>query len=256
MYLDSNGVTEIGASDLGNIIAGSTFAQKFGIQNVGSRVTGAITTSKVEYYTALIDGISQLQVSTESLIVWARDTETLSCPFNVAAALAAGGSLVVATEYFYKITAFNELGETGGSLEISATPTTGNQSVTLSWDAIAGAEGYCIYRSTDQVYTSARRMVIEDPATLSWTDTGQDPDPSSAYGFPAINTDYDLPAENTTAGESPDYGIAPTLSASDIIFSSLQPGEQAFFWIGVLSTIATPEANNPRMIIFSFPETL
>jgi len=255
MYLDSNGVTEIGASDLGNIIAGVTTTKKFGLQNDGNRVTGAITASKQEYITALVNGIRQLQASSEGLIKWALDTTSISCPFNATAALQSGGSLIIGTQYYFRITAFNANGETGGSIELTAIPTTGHQAIALSWSRVTGAAGYLIYRSTDQTYINARRHVIENPATVSWTDSGQGADPSAPYGFALINTDFDLPTENTSGGAGPSYGTAPTLGTANLVFSALQSGQQAFFWIGAITLSSTPESNNPRQVMISFTES-
>jgi hypothetical protein len=68
---------------------------------------------------------------------------------TVTAALAAGGSLTVATPYYYVVTAVNGSGaETAESAQATVTPTTGNQTVNLSWAAVAGAVSYKVYRST------------------------------------------------------------------------------------------------------------
>ena len=74
-------------------------------------------------------------------------------PPTISAALATGGTLTVATTYYYKVTSTNKFGETTASNEVSATPTTGNQTVQVSWtirgaNAWENAEGYNIYRGT------------------------------------------------------------------------------------------------------------
>jgi hypothetical protein len=243
-YFDSDGYTELFAENFGNIFATATFAKKIFIQNDKALETGVVTGEIGQYSDS--DGYSMVR--------WALCPNTLSCPFNVAAELQAGGSLTADTTYYYRITAFNALGETTGSVEVSALTTAANKTIKLTWGKVEGAEGYIIYRSTSQVYTNARRDVIEDPDTLEWTDTGQVSDPSSPYGWPGINTDFDLPIENTTAGEAPDYGTAPTLAAGDLTIGILQPGQMKALWLGVASTLSTLEDDNPRNAIITFPE--
>lgn len=243
-YLDSDGNTEIFAKDLGNVLASVTEYKKLFLQNKRSAETYFITGSILEFEGS--DG--------NDFVKWALCPLTLSCPFNFALTLLSGGDLVASTKYYYRITAFNENGETGGSLEKNITTDVTNKSIKLTWDKIQGADGYIIYRSTNQIYTNARRDVIEDPDILEWIDTGQVADPSSPYGWPGINTDFDLPIENTTAGESPDYGTPPTLDTIDINFDILQSGEQKALWVGIYTTLSTPE--EVKNFILDFPETV
>jgi hypothetical protein len=234
-WLDGNLYTEGFVRALADGSAGSTVYNKIGLQNNLTRVLPV---------TLSIDMFAQSDFS--GMISWAADLVTLSCPYNVAAELIAGGSLAADTEYFYRITAFNAIGETVGSLEVSALTDSSNKSIKLTWDKIEGAEGYLIYRSTNQIYTSARRMVIEDPDTLEWTDTGQAASQSGPYSFPGINTDFDLPDENTTAGESPDYGTPPSTFVTTDLTLSLEPGEQAGLWLKIVIPIGASESLNPR----------
>jgi hypothetical protein len=245
-YLNSDGNTIIYASDLGSEIAGVDVEKKLFIQNPLSRESGQITGSIAQH------GSSDLY----SMVTWALCADTLSCPFNVSASLVTGGSLTTGVRKYYRITAYNENGETAGSLEVSALPSGSNLSIKLEWDELTGADGYIIYGTTDNSnYDSCRLMVIEDPETLEWTDTGSDYNPSGPYSFPGINTDYDLPDENTTAGESPDYGTIPaTLTDEDLDFGILQSGEQKAFWIKIDSEVSTPETGNPRKLFLNFTE--
>jgi len=241
MFLDSDGVTEIFAKDLGDVIAGSAFAKKFFLQNDLGRVSGAITGTVLQF------GTDELY----SRVRWAICPDTLSCPFNVTATLISGGALDAGEEYYYRVTAYNENGETGGSLEVSAATDSSNRAVTLSWSAVPGASGYIVYRSTNQLYINARRTIIENPMILSWTDTGQAADVSSAYGWPGINADFDLPSENTTAGETPDYGTAPALSSGTLSIGVLQIGQQVAIWRGLVTDASMPETLENYMLSFS-----
>ena len=79
----------------------------------------------------------------------------LAAPTTAAPALsppsfffASGGTLTVGTTYYYVVTAVGPGGESGRSDQVSATPTSGDNSVRLSWSAVSGATSYNIYRST------------------------------------------------------------------------------------------------------------
>jgi hypothetical protein len=239
---DSDGNTVISAKDFGNIIAGNDPAKKIFIQNnSATRETGQITGSFIQYGAHIL----------HTLLQWAFCQDTLSCPFNVAATVEAGGSLTAETTYFYRITAYNANGETTGSIEVFGTTTAANKQIRLSWSEIAGAAGYLIYRSeVSRSYSSARRAVIENPATVEWLDNGQSASPSGPYSFPGINTDFDLPSENTTAGEGPDYGTAPTLTTSDLAIGVLGIGEMKAIWLGIDTEVSTPSGATAATINF------
>ena len=90
----------------------------------------------------------------------------------VTAVLATGGTLTVATAYFYVVTGVNSAGaETVQSAEATTTPTTGNQTITLSWAAVPGAVSYKVYRSntTGSYLTPA---LAGNPATNNFSDNG------------------------------------------------------------------------------------
>lgn len=245
VWLDSNMFTEGFVRALPESSAGTTVYKKLGLWN---QLTRALS------LTLAIDMFAQSDFA--DMISWAADPDTLSCPFNVEAELIAGGSLAEDTEYFYRMTAFNLLGETIGSVEVSATTDESNKSIKLTWDEVEGAEGYLIYRSTNQVYTDSRRAIIEDPETLEWTDSGQSASQSAAYGFDEINEDYDLPEENTTAGESPDYGTPPETFSTDDLSLTLQPGEQAALWVKIVIPAGAAESLNPRNAYLTPTEVL
>jgi hypothetical protein len=75
--------------------------------------------------------------------------EQLGGILNIAATASAGGTLVSGTTYYYKLTAIDGVGgETISSGEVSATPSGGNLSVTLTWNVVPNAYGYNVYRNT------------------------------------------------------------------------------------------------------------
>jgi hypothetical protein len=105
-------------------------------------------------------------------------TAPLAAATNPAASLAAGGSLTVGTAYYYRVIAvarFSNLSAPSGYVwglyysgnwgipcdEVTATPTSGNQSIALTWDAVTGADGYVVYRtlvSGDYAETTAHHI--------------------------------------------------------------------------------------------------
>ena len=267
MFRNSDGETEIFAFSAGSKNAGATYAEKFFIQNDLSRETGIITASFV-----VANNVSDLK----PMMRWAICPDTISCPYNVVATVQAGGNLAADTTYYFRITGYNNVGETTGSIEVSALTTSVNKSIVLTWDlltplldglASSDMAGYVIYRSTNQDYTNASRVIIEDPNIVTWTDRGQvfgDSYDDSYLGFSGFDSGFSgfsgmgaamsLPDENTTAGEAPDYGTAPALSADDLVIGVLEPGQQVAIWLGVVSSAGTTEEGNPRAVILNFTE--
>ena len=95
-------------------------------------------------------------------------SDNLTAPTPTAAASTTGGTFSAGTKY-YRVTAFNRLGEKvpGPYVQVDTTGSTG--SVTLSWNAIAGASGYKVYgRAVDNFQLIA---TVEGSET-SYTDTG------------------------------------------------------------------------------------
>ena len=108
----------------------------------------------------------------------------LGAPTNLTATLAAGGALPTGVEQFYVVTVLDGAGgETIASNEVNATPSGGNLSVTLSWDAVPNGYAYNIYRGTStgtekQLVGAGLPVSQPNPitATVSYTDNG------SAFG--------------------------------------------------------------------------
>jgi hypothetical protein len=108
----------------------------------------------------------------------------LGAPTNLTATLAAGGALPTGVEQFYVVTALDGAGgETIVSNEVNATPSGGNLSVMLSWNAVPNTYAYNIYRG---ISTGNERQLVgaglpvpqPNPltATVSYIDNG------SAFG--------------------------------------------------------------------------
>jgi fibronectin type 3 domain-containing protein len=106
-------------------------------------------------------------------------------------------SLTNGTKYFYVVAAFNSVGQSANSAEVSATPappapatptslaaTAGNAQVSLSWNASAGATSYHVKRST----ASGAETQISAPASNSFTDTGLANGTKYFYVVSAVNS--------------------------------------------------------------------
>lgn len=75
-------------------------------------------------------------------------TSSIGAPNTPAISTAASGGLITAGTYYYKVTALNGAGETVGSGEASITTSGTTSANTLSWNAVAGATSYRVYRGT------------------------------------------------------------------------------------------------------------
>ena len=106
------------------------------------------------------------------------------------------------TQYFYKVSAVNGMGEGSLSTEVSATPavppaskpaapvvtaTAGNTTVALAWAAPANngspITSYNIYRAT----TSGQELLLTSTSSLSFTDTGRTNGVTYFYKVTAVN---------------------------------------------------------------------
>ena len=103
---------------------------------------------------------------------------SLDAPVLTAGATSAGGTFA-AGQYYWVVTAINSNGETISSNEVSKA-LTANQQQVLSWTAPtvnpAGTaydvSGYKVYRGTVSGGESVLVTTINNPATLTYTDTG------------------------------------------------------------------------------------
>lgn len=141
-----------------------------------------------------------------------------------ATAVASGGTFAAAT-YYWKVTATNALGETVGSVEASAA-IAANGSADLAWNAVAGANGYKVYRATaagGENTSPALVTTITSGSTVTYTDTGT---ATTAGTVPAVNLTGALASLVLGAGVNlaaetpvsvPVVAQTPTVSADDVL---------------------------------------
>src|SRR2546430_10520279 len=96
----------------------------------------------------------------------------MSAPVLSTPTLAAGGSLVSGTPYYWKASAVNAAGETVGSNQVTITPSGGNLSAVVSWAAVTGATSYRLFRSTVSGTYGASSLVATGITATSYPDTG------------------------------------------------------------------------------------
>lgn len=122
---------------------------------------------------------------------------------DLAAAVAAGGTLADDT-YFYLVTATDGVGESTESNEDSATTSGTNNSVSLTWSAVADATGYRVYRS---LTSGSGFEFLATSATNSFTDDGS---ASPTAGVP--------PAVNTSGKRATlHFDIRGSIAATDLL---------------------------------------
>ena len=156
-------------------------------------------------------------------------------PQSPSAALAAGGSLTVGTTYYYKITALDGVGETAGSVEVSATPTTGNQTINLSWTSSTAATSYNVYRTTTSGSYGATSY-LTTVNTNSASDTGGTALTSGTP--PTVTTAY--VAKVTASGNS-------WFNGGSLGIGTTNPDEK----LSVFGSIKAEGISNPRLVIDS-----
>lgn len=150
-----------------------------------------------------------------------------------------GGTGFTGTDtYYYKITAYNNQGETDQSAELSAEvvpPTT--TAIALKWNLVAGAVGYKIYRSTVAGNYPASSLI----ATLVGPSvTYEDDDVTPAAGQPPATNTALIVAYNT-----------PTLYFS---MSSIRDNHDVDSDLGLASTIAD-KLGLSRLLVVSVDHT-
>lgn len=216
-YLDRDGASQLPATlDLGHAVAGrAQTPRKQAIENIDLRILGASPFNgsalrRLAVGAGLSDGIEQFRI--------ALDTDTLSAPYGpVTASLgptADGGVWAGIGNTFYRVTAYNAVGETIGSVEVVVFVDDVTKRVTVAWLQVAGADGYRVWRSTASGVYGPNALVADvvGGAVLSYVDDG------TAAGAGTI------PTVNTTGGWA--LGAALGVTADGGVWS----GTGAKFW--------------------------
>ena len=139
------------------------------------------------------------------------------------------------TKYYYKVTAYNKVGESAFSSAVSATtlgvekgPTkiwidgTTVDSITISWGPVDGATVYRLYRS---IFETEGYMLISEVDTTSFTDTGLEEATLYYYKISAIiggtETLYSRVASAKTLARDPviDNGDTDNVTAKKVAVS-------------------------------------
>jgi len=191
-YVKANGTREL-------IVIGGGKAWRH-TKDTDTEITGATFTAGVRAYFKQIKGFLYISNGIDplarydgtSLITYAGISE----PTNVQLT---GGAGITGTGYYYyaQVTALNAIGETVGSTEVSTTiskeRTTWveeNETMTITWDAVAGATRYQIYISDESGYE----------VLLTSTENNSYVDDNTAVPNPYV----EVPDTNTTIG--PKFG--------------------------------------------------
>ena len=174
------------------------------LDNLASIGAGGVTVSATTVYTGL-DEVQTLNL--------ANPVSPLGAPVQALPTLAAGGTIPNNTTYFYVITAITAGSETVPSNEQTITTVTANQEINLSWNAVAGASGYKVYRATISGNYSSPALLttITSGAITTFTDTGA----AVGVGTPPVQTTFNLTFDgHTTATPIAYTGVAATDAAA------------------------------------------
>lgn len=127
-------------------------------------------------------GVVDTFAKRKAILYFCLDTDrqinlVIAAPGNFAVATPIAGGSLVEDEYFYRVTAVDDVGETVGSTEDSGTTGVaggggaGDLTLPLSWDAVSGATKYRIYRGTVTETYGGVHFLAETTST-SYNDTG------------------------------------------------------------------------------------
>jgi hypothetical protein len=108
--------------------------------------------------------------------------------------IAAGGALASGTTLYYNVVAGASIGGTAlnsaPSAETTVLLSTGQNTITLSWQPAAGAQSYTVYRTADPITSATRNWSAYNVQSASFVDTGA----------PADTTGSAPPGQGTTWG--------------------------------------------------------
>jgi len=230
-FLAADGATQLSGELWPDIYAGAaSTALKYLVENNGDRDMANATLKIVK-----VPGNEG-----DTMARTGADAVTASRPFGLSASLSgagAGGVFPAASTYGYKLTAITALGETVACDEVSVNVDVTTKKVTLTWQQVARAIAYKVYRTaTPGTYGASTYLVfIASGSTTTYTDSGS----ACSAGTP--------PAVNTTGDAAPAYGTPPTLGTSPLTIGTLKKGQQFPYWVNWSVPGGTMEPGNPRL---------
>ncbi|NLV67030.1 MAG: hypothetical protein GXY14_05070, partial [Spirochaetes bacterium] len=149
--------------------------------------------------------------------------------------------LYAGTTYFYKVSAFNNYGESDQTSYINGTTSGGEtapstptglsvgsatiSSLTISWNTVTGAESYRVYRSSTMGGTYS---LVGSPTTNSYTDSGLSESTTYFYYISAVNS-YGESAQTFGYGTTSSGGSAPS-TPSDLSVGSATTSSLTISW--------------------------
>jgi fibronectin type 3 domain-containing protein len=129
------------------------------------------------------------------------------------------------TAYYYKVSAYNNYGESPQSTSYGYATTSGTapsapssvsasaqsaNSITVSWNSVSGASSYYVYRASS---SSGTYSYIVSTISVSYTDTGLSANTAYYYKVSARN-DYGESPQSTSYGYATTSGTAPSAPSS------------------------------------------
>jgi hypothetical protein len=240
-HLDKTGEGVITGKTWPDIIVGGAPAsgtpEKFAVQNSGDRELVGVVVEILA--SGLSDGVNQLRIG--------QDTQTVIPPYAVVATLSgtgAGGVWPSTGVRGYRLTAFNALGDTVGSLEVTVNVDEVSKTVALTWLNAPASSGSRVYRTeTPGAYPAPALRAELALGAVSYVDIGS----AAVSGT--------IPPANTTAGPGPNYGTSPVLSGASLVVGTFKIGQQFVYWVNRVVPGATAEAGNPRVALINVKET-
>lgn len=143
----------------------------------------------------------------------------IGAPTGLTRAPAGGGAFAGGTAYYWTVVAVSANGESTAATEVTATPLL-NQQVTLTWNSVAGATSYKVYRSTTSGSFAGSDLLTQvspsGNSTASFIDTGDTP----GANVPTLLAPIASPGGTFTAGTY--YYVVTALTATSESVQSSQ----------------------------------
>jgi len=125
-------------------------------------------------FSVSIDGVSYGTVNTNGAQAYRQKavfSPVLQVPVITLGTTAGSGGTFGAGTYYWKVTAYNSVGETVASNEVTAT-LAANGTQVLNWAELPSVAGYKVYRGTAAGAENTLVTTISTPGTVTYTDTG------------------------------------------------------------------------------------